>query len=413
MSDTMGCGEEERAGERRVETMPVAGAIWAMVERLDLQGFYECIRARGAEPGRPATDPKVLVALWLYATCEGIGSARELARRCEEQDAYRWLRGGVPVNYHTLSDFRTGHATALDELLTQVVAALLKAGLLTLQRVAQDGMRVRASAGASSFRRGPRLAQCLAAARAHVAAVNAAGDTESAAQRTRERAAQERAARERAARVAQALAELDKVEALRARQRGGHRSRSAPRASTTDSEARTMRMGDGGYRPAYNVQLATETTSGVIVGVQVTNAGTDAAQAGPMVAEIARRLGTRPDEYLVDGGFATAATVEALSRQGITVYAPIPQRRAVADVHAPRPADSPEIAAWRQRMASTEAQQIYRDRAATAERVNADLSTWRSLDRFLVRGLRKTLSVVLWNALAYNLLRWAALTAPT
>jgi hypothetical protein len=170
-----------------------------------------------------------------------------------------------------------------------------------------------------------------------------------------------------------------------------------------------MRMGDGGYRPAYNVQLATETASGVIVGVQVTNAGSDAEQAVPMVAAIERRLGTRPDEYLVDGGYATEATVEALSGQGITVYAPIPQRRAIADEHAPRPHDVPAVAAWRERMASEEAKQIYRERAPTAERVNADVSTWRSLDRFPVRGLGKALSVVLWNALAFNILRWVAL----
>jgi transposase len=194
-----------------------ARAIWSVVERLDLARFYDAIRARAAEPGRPATDPKVLVALWVYATCDGVGSARELARRCEEADAYRWLRGGVPVNHHTLSDFRTGHGAALDELLTQVVAALLKAGLLSLKRVAQDGLRVRASAGASSFRRRQRLVQCLEAARAHVAALKATGDAEAAAQRTRERAAQERAAREREARVTQALAQLAKVEALRAR----------------------------------------------------------------------------------------------------------------------------------------------------------------------------------------------------
>jgi transposase len=389
-----------------------ARAIWAMVERLELTRFYEGIRAREAEPGRPATDPKVLVALWLYATCDGIGSARELARRCAEDDAYRWLRGGVPVNHHTLSDFRTGHAAALDELLTQVLAALLKAGLLTLKRVAQDGLRVRASAGTGSFRRRPRLAQCLEAARDHVAAMKAAGDSAAAAKRTRTQAAQERAVREREARVTQALAELEKVEALRAQQRGGHRSRSEPRASKTDGEARTMHMGDGGYRPAYNVQLATETTSGVIVGVQVTNAGTDGAQAVPMVAEIERRLGARPAEYLVDGGFATAATVEVLSAQGITVYAPVPERRGIAETHAPRAQDSAAVAEWRQRMASEEAKPIYRERAATAERVNADLRTWRTLDRFLVRGLRKTLSVVLWNALAFNLLRWAALTGP-
>jgi len=170
-----------------------------------------------------------------------------------------------------------------------------------------------------------------------------------------------------------------------------------------------MRMGDGGYRPAYNVQLATEVASRVIVGVQVTNAGTDGGQAEPMLTEIEQRTGQRPAEYLVDGGYTTEASVEEVSRQGITLYAPAPHPKAIADPHAPRPHDSPEVAAWRQRMGTTEAQAIYRDRAATAETVNADLKTWRTLDRFLVRGMRKTLSVALWNVLAYNILRWITL----
>lgn len=388
-----------------------ARAVWAVVERLDLAAFYAPIRARDGEPGRPASDPKVLLALWLYATAEGVGSARELARLCAEHDAYRWLRGGVPLNYHTLSDFRTGHEAALDELFTQVLASLTKAGVLELKRVAQDGMRVRASAGTSSFRRQARLEQHLAVARQHVAEVKAAGEGGEAERRTRASAARERAARERAARVEQALAELAKVQAMRARQRGGKRSQSEPRASTTDGEARTMRMGDGGYRPAYNVQLATETSSRVIVGVQVTNAGTDGGQTEPMLEEIERRLGRRPAEYLVDGGFATEASVQAVSEQGVTLYAPAPHPTPIADPHAPRPHDSPEVAAWRERMGTAEAQKIYQERAATAETVNADLKTWRSLDRFLVRGRRKTLSVVLWNALAYNILRWITLAA--
>ena len=384
-----------------------ARALWELIERLDLAAFYAPIRARGADPGRPATDPKVLVALWLYATIEGIGSARELARLCEAHDVYRWLRGGVPVNYHTLSDFRVGHGAALDELLTQLLAALMQTGVLAVKRVAQDGVRIRASAGKSSFRRRRRLEQNLELARRYVAAVTA-GDREGE-RRTREEAARARAAQERATRVAQALVELEKVQALRARQRGGHRSQGEPRASTTDPEARTMRMAEGGYRPAYNVQLATETTSRVIVGVQVTNAGSDGAQAAPMLAEIERRTGQRPAEYVVDGGYATEASVEAVSGQGVTLYTPAPQPTAIADAHAPRPHDSPAVAAWRQRMGTPEADAIYRERAATAETVNADLTTWRTLDHFLVRGLRKTLSVALWNVLAYNMMRWMTL----
>ena len=146
-----------------------ARAIWGLLEKLDLSAFYGSIKATLDRPGRPTTDPKVLLALWLLGTVEGIGSARKLARLCQEHDAYRWLCGGVPINYHMLSDFRVAHEGALDELLTQIAASLMAAGAVTLERVAQDGMRVRASAGASSFRRQETLEKHLEEARAQVA----------------------------------------------------------------------------------------------------------------------------------------------------------------------------------------------------------------------------------------------------
>lgn len=170
-----------------------------------------------------------------------------------------------------------------------------------------------------------------------------------------------------------------------------------------------MRMGDGGYRPAYNVQLATDVGSRVIVGVGVTNEGTDSHQVEPMLAQIERRLGERPAAYVVDAGLATEASVATAEQQGVTMYAPVPARKQIADPYAPRAHDSAEVAAWRARMGTPAAQAIYRARAATAETVNADLQTWRGLDRFGVRGLRKTLSVGLWSALAYNALRWMVL----
>src|SRR5438093_10082481 len=138
-----------------------ARAIWSLLERLDLAIFYAGVRAVAGGPGRPAADPQVLLALWLLATVEGVGSARQLARLCEEHDAYRWLRGGMPVNYHMLADFRVQQQAGLNRLLTEIVASLLAAEAVTLTRVAQDGMRVRASAGASSFRREDKLRECL------------------------------------------------------------------------------------------------------------------------------------------------------------------------------------------------------------------------------------------------------------
>lgn len=239
-----------------------ARALWTCAERLDLTAFYAPIAAVEGAAGRPAIDPKILLTLWLYATSEGVGSARELARLCEAHDAYRWICGGVHVNHHTLSDFRVAHAAALDRLLTETLAVLLKEGLITLTRVAQDGTRIRASAGAASFRREQSLRRCLAAAEAQVRRCAAEDDAAVATRTARQAAAQVRAARERQARVEQALAHLPAVRAAKktADERAG------ARVSTTDPGARVMKMADGGFRPAYNVQVATETTAQVVVG---------------------------------------------------------------------------------------------------------------------------------------------------
>lgn len=387
-----------------------ARAIWAVVEQLDLSRFYAPIKARGSRAGRAATDPRVLVALWLYATSEGIGSAHELERLCTYHDAYRWLRGGVPVNYHTLSDFRTDHDEALDELFTQLLAVLGQQGLVSLRRVSQDGMRVRASAGASSFRRRSRLEDFLQAAREQVEAVKRLGEAGVDTQRSvRQQKAQQRAAQQRAERIDQALAELAKIEQQRQDAYGGHKAKGEPRASTTDAEARKMKMADGGFRPAYNTQLATDTESRVIVGVNLTENGTDHAQAAPMLEQIERRTGVKPEELLVDGGFISKDSVDDVAEKQVTLYGPVPERKHHPDPYAVKPSDSEAVRCWKQRMASEEAKLIYRERAATAETVNGDLRAWRSLERFLVRGKRKALCVVLWNALAYNILRWVAL----
>jgi transposase len=386
-----------------------ARLVWEVVERLDLSGFYAQISARGSEPGRPAIDPKILVTLWLYATSDGVGQARELGRLGELHDAYRWSCGGVRVNHHTLSDFRVAHEGALDELFTQVLGVLLHQGAVQLKRVAHDGMRVRASAGKSSFRRRASLERCLEQAREHVGDVKQAAATSAEGGDRRRPQAAARAARERAARVQRALDELQPVEAAKAATKDKKRAREA-RASTTDAEARLMRMSDGGFRPAYNVQFATDTGSGVIVGVGV-NRGNDAGQLEPMLADIDRRTGHHPEDYLVDGGFVKVESVEHAAAQGVAVYAPVPTPKKASDPYAPRRGDSPAVRAWRARMGTEEAKSIYKERAASAELTNADLRQWRGLDKLVVRGLRKVQCVALWAALTHNLLRWLALAA--
>jgi transposase len=383
-----------------------ARIVWDYVCGLDLSDLRERIQAVEGGPGQAPADPRILMALWLYATLRGVGSARELNRLCQQHVAYRWLCGKVSMNYHTLSDFRTAHVDLLDRLLTESVASLMAEGLVTLDRVAQDGMKVRASAGAASFRRQPTLEEALAVAEEQLCKLKQELDADPAASKTRQQAARQRAAEERAARIRAALAQLPQVADGKK-----PKDRDKARASTTDADSRVMKMGDGGFRPAFNVQLATATDSQVITGADTTNSGGDQGQMAPMVEQHHERYGQVPGEALVDGGFAKKDDIEQVERNGTTVYAPVqkpkdPQR----DPHTPRDDDSPEVAAWRQRMATDEAKAIYRQRAATAECVNA-LARNRGLQRFLVRGLRKVKAVVLWYALAHNLMRAATLRA--
>ena len=379
-----------------------ARLMWQFLEKLSLKEFYREIRARGSDPGRPAIDPRILLCLWIFATSEGIGSARRISRLCERDDAYRWICGGVSVNHHTLSDFRVEHSKALDDLMTQIIAVLMREALVELGRVAQDGMRVRASAGAASFHRKRTLKECLAAAKRQLAEAKRQADEGEEAS-AREKAARERAARERTARLEAALAELPKAQAAK---RGDEEAR----VSSTDPEARVMKMGDGGFRPAYNVQFATDTESLVVVGVGVTNIGSDMGQTDAMLKEIDRRTRELPAELLVDGGFAKLESIENAAKQGVTVFAPVPAPREEGiDPHKPKSGDSEPVAAWRKRMGTASAKRVYKERAATAERVNADLRMWRGFNLLNVRGTDKVLSVALLGAITYNVLRWITL----
>jgi transposase len=375
-----------------------ARLVWRFVDGLRLDAFYAAIRAREGTPGRTPIDPKILIALWLYATIDGVGSARELDRLCQQHDAYRWIRGGVSVNYHTLSDFRVDHHAALDDLLTQSIAALIKRHVITLTRVAQDGTRVRASAGLRSFRRRPTLEEALRVARQQV---ERTARQEDGGALSRHAAAHARAAAERLARVEAALAEMPAVEAAKAR----IQSTAAPRVSTTDPAARTMKMSDGGYRPAYNVQLATDVDGRAIVGVGVSQVGSDQPELRPMLDQIIARTGRAPTAALVDGGYVTRDAITAAAAQGVTVYAPVPKPKGDRDPGTPCPGDSPAVVAWRARMTTAAAKAVYKARAATAEWVNADARTHRTLGPLLVRGVTKVHTWVLWMAVAHNMMR--------
>jgi transposase len=373
-----------------------ARAVWDFVSGLDLSPWYESIRSVEGEAGRPAIDPAILLSLWIYATLEGVGSARALARLCEQHDAYQWICGGVRVSYRTLAAFRVSHEEKLDALLTESVVRLVDAGLVRMDRIAQDGMRVRASAGAASFRRRTRLRELEREVRSRLEKLRRELDEDPAASTRRVQAAREQAARDRLARVRKALAEV--------RKRGEERPKEQEtvRASTTDAEARVMKMADGGFRPAYNVQLAADVGSQVVVGVGVTNAGSDVHQLTPMREQLERRYGRAPGEWLVDGGFAGLQGVEAAEAQGCRVYAPPVQPRDPGrNPYRPLPDDSDAIARWRRRMGRASAKRKYKERGATIECVNAQHRN-RGLGQFLVRGRPRVRCVALLHALAHN-----------
>lgn len=385
----------------------LARTVWEFVQGLDLTPLLETIRSVEGRPGRPAIDPKLLVALWLYATIEGISSARAVAWLCANHHGFRWLCGGVEVNYHTLADFRVAHIEFLDDLLTHSVATLMEQDLIDLNRVAQDGLRVRASAGAASFRRRPTLERCLQDAQTQVQRLRDEIATDPGEASRRQQKARERAAREREERIRKALERMPEMEAKK------KADKEKARVSTTDPEATVMKMADGGFRPAYNVQFSTDTASQIIVGIEVATCGSDQGQMAPMVEQIHERYEQYPQDVLVDGGFVKHDDIDTVSapEKDCTVYGPVRQPKdASKDRYAPHATDSAAVAAWRQRMATPEAQAIYKDRAATAECVNA-LARNRGLRQLWVRGVAKVKAIALWYAIAHNLRRAVSLRA--
>ena len=390
--------------------------IWKFVQGLPLSGFYGSIKAVLGHAGHPTTDPQVLLALWVFATAEGIGSARQLARLSEEHDAYRWLRGGVPINYHMLADFRVAHQQEMDDLLTKILGCMMAEELLTVRHVAQDGMRTRASAGAASFRRRETLDECLVKAKEQVERLAKEREHPDPGVSRRQLAARERAARERQLRVEQALERMPMMEAAKERQaksvsKEKRAQVSKPRVSTTDAETRVMKMPDGGYRPAFNLEIGTDVDSQVILGVGVETKGSDRGEAVPMVRQVNERTGHSPKGYLMDGGFTTREDITTLERQGIAVYAParVPRSETSGRTQGDaRPGDTPEVAGWRRRMETEEAKEVYKERAATAECVNARARAY-GLRQLTVRGVEKVLSVLLLVAITHDLLRWIAL----
>ncbi|PWF79656.1 IS1182 family transposase [Kocuria rosea] len=383
-----------------------ARVIWCYVDGLELRELEDRIKARGERPGHPATSPRLLLALWLYATSDGVGSARALERLCESHDVYRWLCGGVSVNYHTLADFRVGCADLLDRLLAEHLAALAEVGLVDLSKLAQDGVRIRASAGAASFRREQTLDHHLENAQTIVAELKREVEARSDASNQRIKAAKERAARERTERLkaAQAaLAEIKRQRQAREDKRNNGKTPKEPRASTTDPDARVMKMADGSFRPGYNVQVASAAGEQIVAGLDVTNIGSDRGLMQPMLDRLRARTGRLPGRHLVDGGFGSAEDIEWAHDQGVEVYCPPTQSKHGTDPYLPRRGDGPGVLAWRARMASEPGKAQYKLRSI-CECIHARWRNW-GLRQLTVRGLEKVRAVALWFVLTNNVLQ--------
>jgi transposase len=383
-----------------------ARLIWDYVKDLDLSELEDRIKSREHSPGHPAAAPRLLLALWLYATSQGVGSARALAGMCTTDDVYRWLCGGVSVNYHSLADFRVGCADLLDRLLSEHLASLANARLVDLETLVQDGVKIRASAGTGSFRREATLDRQLALAQAVVEELKRETEADPAASNQRIRAAKERAARERSARVQAAKAALAEIKRKRQEldDKGGNGKKpKEPRASTTDSQARVMKMADAGFRPAYNVQVLSPAGETIVAAIKVENTGSDRGLMRPMAQDWATRTGHFPKRHLIDGGFCSAEDIEWAHCQGIEVYCPPTQSKSGADPYLPRPRDGEGVVAWRARMASEAGKAQYKDRTI-CECIHARWRNW-DLRQLTVRGIEKVRAVVLLYALTNNILQ--------
>jgi transposase len=459
--------------ERLIGEEHPARAIWEFVGKLDLSGYSEENRAVEGQAGRPAWEPRLLISLWVYGYSEGVGSGRAIEQMCEWEPAYQWLTGGRVVNAHTLTDFRAKHEKALKELFVQILGLLSVDGLITLERVMQDGTKIRASAAADSFRRKEGVEQALKQAAQQVAAVEEMGEEETS---RRAAKARQRAQRERKERLEKALEEFEKLV-----EEGSDKDKR--RVSTSDPQARVMKQADGGFGPSYNVQLSTDAANALIVGVEVVQAGNDFEQLESGIERVKQNLGKTPKEVVSDGGFVSGDNIVAMKKRGIEFIGPCVdevgkgqssyERRGVSPAYHSsqfvyeatsdsyrcpqgkvlsyegkeerhmqvsyryraarsdcqgcpvksqccpgnrvtgrsihRSEELAEVAEFRQRMQSERAREIYRQRAQVAETPNLWIKAKFGLRQFSLRGLSKVRMEALWVCLTYNIRVWIRL----
>lgn len=393
-------------------------AIWAYVENLDLAKALFKIKSYEGCVGRSAVDPKILVALWLYATVEGIGSARVLARYTREHLAFKWICGNVEMERRTISDFRINHGDLFEDLLAQGVAILVHAEQISLKEIAQDGLRVKADISKKSFQRKKSIQENYKDAKDRLALLKKEIEEEPTKFTEREKATKLRAAREREEKLKAAQENLNKMLEESDLNRKKHKKKVLSKEekdkiciSKTDPEARKMKMPDGSFYPAYNFQIAVDTEKTIIVGVGVVQAGTDGGQMLPMYTQIQERYGITPERYLADGGFKSKTDVEKIAKDGCKVYVPLQEKangKDVKKVHEARKGESKEVGEWRSRMAEEESKIIYKRRGATVELCNARLREY-GLYRLCVRGLEKAKDIANMFAVTHNMMRSIAL----
>ena len=412
------------------------------------------IRATKDNVGRAPIDPRILFCLWLYATLADETSGRRIAILTERDVIYEYLCGGGSVNYHTIRDFRSQHRELLKRVLTDAVAMLHHHGLVQLETIAQDGRRVTASAGSSSFRSQETLEESRAAARAYLeqlesgddededaAEDDAAADAADAedeeeeeeeeedadarnrgndAPSHRQKSARERAAREKTQRLHDACEQMKELQEARDKRNSGkseEQQRSTPRVSATDPDAHRMKMGDGGFRPACNVQFGSDADADalVIVDVNVETVGSDAGLLEPMHTRVCEQYDKTPEQWLADGGFSKKDGVTSVERAGTKFFGPVTSEKQIlgkgGDPYELQVSDTDEYAAFRARIKSEAAQEIYRRRRATAEFPNAFCRN-QALSQFRVRSRLKVLAQSLWHALVYNFQRFRNLCVP-
>lgn len=447
-------------------------AVWELVGGLDLRQFYEAIESNVEGGGRPAFDPRLLISLWVYAYSQGIGSAREVARRCEFDPAFQWLAGLQEVNYHTLADFRVNRGKELDELFTQVLAALSKERLITLEQVMQDGTKIKALASTRTYQQEESIREHLRRAQQRVAEL---GDPLQEETGPRVRQARERARRERQQRLENTLEELRKLQASRS----GEKAKSKARASTSDPQARVMKQSDGGLALSYNAQISADAAQGLIVSAVVSQDANDTAQLLPAVDRLEERLGKKPKQMVAEGGYTTRENIEKIAGRGVDflgsldktasgatapqrlppnvfVYEPGSNRYLCPEGKWLRPQgrhphkkkggltahryeakfrdcqsclrkpeccpenqsqgrgllrwqESAVVTAFREKMATREAQAQYRRRGRVVEFCHAWIKSKLGLRQFHVRGLAKAGTELLWACFTYNLQQWIRL----